>query len=90
MSTILYTAPRFDLTRTEQNRTGRSRQGSARAFWSAAAAVRAFCSALCGGLAAYRQYEHLRSQGATLDAALRTALLHQPLDVNKKQAGQQW
>src|SRR5262245_6241440 len=32
MSTITDTAPRFDLTRTEQNRTGRSRQANAPRF----------------------------------------------------------
>jgi hypothetical protein len=89
MPTISYTAARFDQTRTQQHRTGRSRQEGARTPWLVPATVSAFCIALCDGIAAYRQYEHLQSQGVTHDAALRTALLHQPLDLAKKQAGQQ-
>ena len=82
MSTTLYAAAGFDETRTEQNQTGRSRQASAYAF-SFAATVWAFCSALYDGLAAHRQYEHLKSRGIQHDAALRHALLHQPRHLAK-------
>ena len=59
---------RFEVSRTEQNQTGRSRP---------AATVWAMCNALCDGLVAYRQYEHLLSWGAQRDDALRHALLRQ-------------
>ena len=77
MSTTSYSAARFDRTLTEQCRTSRARQESARAPWPAFATVCFFVS-LYDGLAAYRQYEHLKSSGVTHDAALRTALLGRP------------
>jgi hypothetical protein len=77
MSTTLYATDHFDETRTEQSQTGRSRQASAPAFWSATTVLALF-SALCDGLAAYRQYEHLKSRGIPHDDALRHALVHEP------------
>jgi hypothetical protein len=83
MSTISYTAARFDRTWMQQHRTGGFRQESVRTSWLVPAAVWAFWIGLCDGIAAYRQYEHLRSQGVTHEAALKTALPRQPLDLAK-------
>jgi hypothetical protein len=74
-----YTASRFDEMQPKANRTGWFRQESAFAFGSAAATLWAFCSGLYDGLAAYWQYEQLRSEGVAHDTALRKALLHRPL-----------
>jgi hypothetical protein len=74
LTTLDAATSRFDKSRTEQNPIGQSRKPGAYAFLFAAT-VCAFCSALCDGLAAYRQYEDLRSRGIQRDDALGHALL---------------
>jgi hypothetical protein len=67
-------APGFDETHRETNPAGRSAPPTAASSWPTVAALRTMCDALREGLAAYRQYEHLRSRGIPHKTAIRQAL----------------
>jgi hypothetical protein len=69
MSTILLNAARFD-----ESQTDRFGPASGHALWSFAAKAWVLWTSLRDGLAAYRQYEHLRSWGVQRDVALGEAL----------------
>jgi len=66
--------PGFDATHRETSLTGRSAPPTAALSWSAATALRTTWDVLRDGLAAYRQYERLRSSGIPHETALRAAL----------------
>jgi uncharacterized protein YjiS (DUF1127 family) len=51
-----------------------ARKQRAFASWSIATALLTFRDALVAGLAAHRQYEHLKSEGISHDSALKLAL----------------
>ena len=65
---------RFQEARRETDARGRCTQPTAAASWPTVTALRAVCDALPEGLAAYRQYEQLRSRGVPHDTAIRPAL----------------
>jgi hypothetical protein len=67
-------APNLDATHQATNPTGRSARPTAASCWPTLTALRMICDALREGLAAYRQYEHLRSRGVPHDTAVREAL----------------
>lgn len=66
--------PSFEGADRETRPRGRAVWRSAASPWPAVTALRTIYDALCEGLAASRQYEHLRSRGVRHDAALRQAL----------------
>jgi hypothetical protein len=57
-----------------QERDGCSSWPTAASSWPAITALWMMCDALHEGLAAHREYEHLRSRGISHDSALRGAL----------------
>ena len=67
-------APDFDLTHRETNPTGRAAPPAAASAWATVTALWTMCDAFREGLAAYRQYEHLRSRGIPHDTAVSEAL----------------
>lgn len=67
-------APSFHETDRTVNPRGRSARRPAAPFRPAVTALRMIYDALREGLAASRQYEHLRSKGVPHDTALREAL----------------
>ena len=81
MLRISHEASSFDETKQERNMPDRSSPPTAPSSWSIVTALRIMvaplvilCDALRDGLAARRQYEHLRSSGIPHDTALREAL----------------
>lgn len=74
-----YHAPSFDEAHQEIDPAGRSARRSASSSRPIATTLRTICDALREGLAAHRQYEHLKSRGVSHDRALREALgIHIP------------
>ena len=69
MIRTFYDTSRFQDTPRQASRAGRSTAAA-----PMAATLRAMCGALREGLAAARQYEHLRSNGVDHDRAVRAAL----------------
>ena len=69
MTSIHYTAARFDRAETHSFRTT-----AIQVLRHAAKALATFCIGLCEGFVAYRQYEHLKSWGVTHDTALRDVM----------------
>ena len=63
-----------DTSRFQDTPRETSRAGPSTAAAPMAATLRAMCGALREGLAAARQYEHLRSNGVDHDRAVRAAL----------------
>jgi hypothetical protein len=64
----------FDDTRQTIEQANRCAQGTASLSQRAAIMLRALWNALRDGLAVQRQYEHLKTRGASHDRALREAL----------------
>jgi hypothetical protein len=64
----------FEETHQATNLRVQSAQPTAPSSWRTARALRMIWDALHGGLAAYRQYEHLRSRSVPHDTAIREAL----------------
>jgi hypothetical protein len=67
-------APSFDESHPVTNLTVQSAQRIAGASWPITTTLRTFRDALREGLAACRQYEHLRSRGIPHDGAVGEAL----------------
>ena len=67
-------APSLDEAHRKMDPAGRSAQRTASSSWPIATTLRTMCDAWREGLAAHRQYEHLRSRGIPHESAIREAL----------------
>ena len=74
MLTSFHFGAGFEKTYQVTNPRVQSAQPTASSSWRTARALRMIWDALHGGLAAYRQYEHLRSRSVPHDTAIREAL----------------
>ena len=74
MSRSFHYAIGFEEIHQKADLTSRCAQTTAASFWRTVIALRTMWGAFREGLAAHRQYEHLRSRGVPHDAAIKEAL----------------